>query len=172
MPRYTTDSISLPNPRLRALLTALLLASCGHRDPSPAAGDPPCDVAAARRVVTEFGERLKVVPLLAADSIVRRAIRDEYAPLVTDTLLARWLAHPDSAPGREVSSPWPERIEVRSVEAAGERACVVRGTVIYLTSMEVTHGGAAERVPVTVHVVEDDGWRIARFEAEPPPPAR
>jgi hypothetical protein len=96
----------------------------------------------------------------------------EYAPLVTDALLARWLAHPDSAPGREVSSPWPERIEVRSVEAAGESACVVRGMVIYLTSMEVTHGGAAERVPVTVRVVEDDGWRIARYETLSSPPAR
>lgn len=55
---------------------------------------------------------------------------------------------PDHAPGREISSPWPERIEIRSVAAAGPGRGCVAGEVVYLTSVEMVHGGAALRKPV------------------------
>jgi hypothetical protein len=108
------------------------------------------------------------VSLLAPDSVVEREIREAYAPLVTPALLDRWLAEPARAPGRDVSSPWPERNEVSSVAAAGEGRCRVEGAVVYVTSAERAAGGAAARLPVTLLVIADGGWRVDEYRAEAP----
>jgi hypothetical protein len=69
-------------------------------------------------VVELLGERMKQVSLLAPAYEVRAEIRENYTELVTPRLLDQWLFRPDAAPGREVSSPWPERIEIDTVGAA------------------------------------------------------
>jgi len=157
------------NPR-HALLLCLALSGCTERAPTPSAeaereAAPACEAPAARRVVEQLGERLKDVPLLAPDSLAVRAIREAYAPLVTADLLEAWTAEPSRAPGRDVSSPWPERIAVRSVAPAERGACRVEGDVVYVTSEERAQGGAATREPVTLEVVrEGDEWRIGAYE--------
>jgi hypothetical protein len=154
-------------------------AACGQQEQAPqAAGaapppgeiQPGCDTAAARMIVETFGERLKNVSLLAPDSIVAAQIRANYGGLVTKYLLDGWLFHPENAPGRETSSPWPERIEIDSMMAAGAGACRVQGRVVYLTSVEVTHGGAAALQPVALRVQreEGDGWRISDYQVTTP----
>lgn len=151
-----------------------LVAGCAGRVPAPHANptsaEPPrvCEAPAVRRVVERLGERLKRVSLQAPRGILVREIRDAYAPLVTGSLLARWITHPDRAPGREVSSPWPERIEIRSVEAAGLGMCRVVGDVIYLTSVEMIQGGAALRKPATLKVSKNGEWRISAFRVTAP----
>ena len=95
-------------------------------------------------MVEEIGAELKTVSLLAADTSVTRQLRAAYSPLVTPALLDRWLADPTRAPGREVSSPWPERIDVDSVTTAGAQECRVDGQIVYLTSQEAAHGVSAE----------------------------
>lgn len=142
--------------------------SAPHADLTPAEPQRVCEAPAVRRVVERLGERLKRVSLQAPRDILVREIRDAYAPLVTGSLLARWVAHPAHAPGREVSSPWPERIEIRSVEAAGPGMCRVVGDVIYLTSVEMIQGGAALRKPVTLRVSKDGEWRISAFRVTAP----
>lgn len=153
---------------LAIVALAALPGACTERAPAPSTdmgAERACDPVAARAVAERFGERLKDVPLLAPDTVAAREIRARYAPLVTPELLERWAASPGHAPGREASSPWPERIEVRSVRDAGEGRCRVEGEVIYLTSEEVAHGGAAARAPVTIEVVNEGGWRVSAYRA-------
>jgi hypothetical protein len=124
-----------------------------------------CDSPGARDVVEQLGRRLKQVSLLAPDDIVAQQIGGAYASLVTPALLNAWTADPDSAPGRFVSSPWPDRIEVQSIEPADGGACRVEGAVVYVTSLELTTGEAASREPIVLWVQKDGGWRVSAYEA-------
>lgn len=117
-------------------------------------------------VVTRFGKRLQRVSLQEPEEAIAKAIRAEYGPLVTDDLLAAWLADPASAPGRAVSSPWPDRIEIRSVQRVDE-AYQVEAEVVEVTSVEVVRGnGAAARHPVVIRLEQTDAgtWRIAAYD--------
>lgn len=159
------------------LPAAVLAASCGEpesgaRAPGTGTDGAPgteigqaCDAEGVREVVDQLGARLNRVSLLAADSIVRREIRREYTPLVTGELLESWISDPASAPGREVSSPWPDRIAIQSVESSEAGVCRVEGEIVYVTSTDVADNGEAALEPVTLHVRNDDGWRISAFES-------
>jgi hypothetical protein len=146
---------------------AVVATSCDERKPAPRAESArSCDAPGVRAVVEQLGERMKRVSLLAPDSVLAREIRQAYAPLVTPDLLAAWIAEPARAPGRDVSSPWPERIDIRTVEAAGTELCRVEGDLVYVTSAELTKGGAAVRKPVVLEVRSDGAeWRISAYEA-------
>lgn len=132
----------------------------------------PCDrreeIAArsAASVVERFGARLARVSLLAPIERLRQQIRAEYGPLVTPSLLASWLGDPSAAPGRAVSSPWPDRIEARHTRRIRAGVYEVVGDVVYVTSAEIGRGGAAyrDRVVLTVVRGEDGRWRIADYE--------
>lgn len=142
---------------------SLLLAACASGAHVPESAVSRCHAPEVREVVESFGQRLKDVSLLAPEPMVRRGIRQNYAPLVTPALLDRWLADPAHAPGQRVSSPWPARIEIGSIEAAGARSCMVKGDVVYMTSVELTHGGVAARKPVELRVRKDGQWRISGY---------
>ncbi|HEX2167969.1 MAG TPA: hypothetical protein VHG09_12115 [Longimicrobiales bacterium] len=155
----------------RRLVTVMcLLAACRGGDGPPAdeaaADAVACDDPAVREVVEEFGRRLNHVSLLAPDSIVEAAMREAYAPFVTAELLDRWIADPASAPGRQVSSPWPQRIEVRSTADAADAQCRVEATVIHVTSADTSTSAVREAVRILVRDV--DGWRISGFERVSP----
>jgi hypothetical protein len=151
--------------------TALLMVSCDQRTSVQGAnGTESCDSLKVREVVGTLGQRMKQVPLSAPDSIAARAIRENYASLVTPGLLAAWISQPARAPGREVSSPWPERIEIRSVKAAGTGLCRVDGDVVYVTSAGLTRRGVGSRRPVSLLVKSDDGWHINAYESSTRPP--
>lgn len=140
-------------------LIALLLAACAP-DAAPADGLASCEDPDVRNVVLRFGEELQNVPLLAGDSIVAQAVAAAYGPLVTDSLLATWIRGTSDVPGREVSSPWPDRIEIDSVATVGEGACYVHGRVIYMAST----GPAGDDVVRVTVARSDDGWRIRGYE--------
>jgi hypothetical protein len=164
VPRYRSSPWPL-------ILAAVALAGCTERASKPASEarltqvEASCDTAGVREVVERLGHSLKKVPLSAPDSIVLRLIRETYAAIVTPGLLAAWLADPSRAPGRRVSSPWPERIEIASLEPEAPGICRVEGAVVYMTSVELARGGAAFRERVTLRVENDHGrWRISTFE--------
>jgi hypothetical protein len=161
------------------IVVALLSStSCDDRAPAPRAGSPPrtksasarsCEATGVRDVVRLLGERMQRVSLLAPDSVVARELREAYSPLVTPGLLDAWVADPASAPGRKVSSPWPERIEIQSIDDTDAGACRVEGEVIYATSTDSAQGGEHPREPVTLSVRLDHGaWRVSTYEAAPP----
>ncbi|HJR66176.1 MAG TPA: hypothetical protein VJ802_07080 [Gemmatimonadaceae bacterium] len=144
-------------------LMAAAAMSCVARDESEGMiATLSCDDAHVREVVEGFGDELQRVSRQARDSVRVTEIRDAYSPYVTRELLATWTSEPSRAPGRDVSSPWPERIELRAVRAEGPATCRVEGDIVYATST----GEIRNRTPVRILVQHADGWRIGEFEAE------
>ena len=134
-----------------AAITAMFGCNGPNAAPTPPesrTGPPACDAAAARSVAVQFGQRLKNVPLLAADDRLVPVLQKEYGPYITRPLLEAWTRDPHTAPGREVSSPWPDRIEVAGVTPAANGACAVEGAVVYQTSVEATAISSASVAPL------------------------
>ena len=158
------------------LVCTALLAACGRPDASAGGSSAVADTAApidperaVRRLVTLFGSRMQAVSLLAPDSLAASRLQEAYGTLVTPDLLSDWMSRPGIAPGRRVSSPWPDRIEVKSVTPSGADEYLVTGALIYESSAA---GESAARVaarPVRLHVRRsgDGGWRISMYEQPP-----
>ncbi len=143
--------------RFALALAVGLAAGCGPTEEERAAAP-----AEAVLVVEQFGDRLKHVSLLAPADSVQDQIREQYGAYLTTLQLGGWLSDPASAPGRETSSPWPDRIEVRDAQPIGRTAFDVTGDIVYVTSVE---GDVMLRTPVTARVVRgpDDIWRISEW---------
>lgn len=153
----------------------LLMSACGEGEPPPGAradaGADACADPALRATVERMGERLADVSLLAPDSVLAGSLREAYGALVTPELLAAWTADPRSAPGREVSSPWPERIDITGVEPADAGECRVEGEIVLVASVAgAAEPGEVAREPATLWLRERDGWRIVRWEEPAAPP--
>ncbi|HHT01186.1 MAG TPA: hypothetical protein GXZ96_00625 [Firmicutes bacterium] len=119
------------------------------------------NAAAVQNLVTAFGEELKEVSLLAPEEVLVESIQNNYANYVSEELLAQWLASPSAAPGRVVSSPWPDRIEIENVTELSPQSYQVTGAVIEITSVEQGTEDAAARRPIEVKIEKiDDQWRI------------
>lgn len=127
------------------------------------ASTAPIESRSASEVVAEFGRRLKLVSTAAPRDVSVRTLREHYAGLVAPELLDEWAARPELAPGRRVSSPWPDRIEVRSASQSGSEADIEADLV------EATSTGDARRIPVQIELRDDDGrWVITRYEVLDP----
>lgn len=134
--------------------------------PGPASSDKPEDLTQdeeeVRTLAEAFGQALKMVSLLAPQDEAAAGIGQYYGGYVTPELLKQWQDDPAQAPGRVSSSPWPERIDILSMEWASDTECLVTGKIIEVTSVELTQGGAAAKRPVTLTVRKtDDYWRIS-----------
>jgi len=113
--------------------------------------------ATLRALVQRLGAAMRSVSLLGPDSIVRAEMDRAYGDVVSPELLATWKEAPRAAPGREVSNPWPARIQIDSVHAEND-ACRIDGDVVYVTSADTL--SAVARTPVTIRVVDQ---RIAAY---------
>jgi hypothetical protein len=121
-----------------ALVAALAVAFGFFRG---SAGSEPvfnAEDAAVRAVVADVGSKMKDVSLLAPDAGAQ--IAAQYGSDITPELLAQWQADPMGAPGRQTSSPWPERIEVVEVTQEGDRATAEANII------EVANGQAGTEV--------------------------
>lgn len=157
---------------------ALLIAGCGQHEGVPApetataasaassAKAASADRVAVRDVVERFGKRMQKVSVLAPPDAMRPQLKKVYGDLLTPDLLQAWLADPSQAVGRDVSSPWPEGIDIEHIDCPTTIRCYVQGQVRYVTSNEVEHGGVAARRPVRLRVerINDGDWRIAAVE--------
>lgn len=120
-----------------------------------------------KEVVTGFGAAIKKVSLLAPEEVLIPQLKEVYRPYVTPGLLQKWTANPSEAPGREVSSPWPEKIEIKDMQPAGNDQYQVEGSLIYLTSNEVAHGGiaASKKISMVLTRQQDGSWLISEYKA-------
>jgi hypothetical protein len=121
------------------------------------------DDRAVRAFVEEFGTKLQNVSLLADKTMTADALQAEYGRYIAPSLLVEWQNDPTRAPGRQTSSPWPERIDVKSVTKKGANFEVL-GEIVEVTN----EGGGideapteAARRPVTMTVEKaGNSWRI------------
>ena len=118
-----------------------------------------------KTLVENFGKTLQKVSVLSPS--VNEEMKENYSQYVTQDLLNRWISDPQIAPGRYVSSPWPDRIEVLDIQQETSTRYSVEGVIIEITSVEVVDGGAANKIPVNIIVEYEQGdWLITDFEQE------
>ncbi|HWQ89024.1 MAG TPA: hypothetical protein VN374_03525 [Desulfitobacteriaceae bacterium] len=146
------------------LLLGVFLFGCQNSqnggNKEPAANDE-ADKKAVASLVENFGKKLQMVSLLAPSDIVRQSMQDNYGTLVTPALLEKWQNDPQNAPGRMVSSPWLDRIEILTNEKSAEGSYEVKGEIIEITSVEQSSGGVAAKRPITLSVKKiGNSWLI------------
>ncbi|MGH7141045.1 MAG: hypothetical protein ACREGH_00210 [Minisyncoccia bacterium] len=159
---------------LRAIVVLIIVAAIAvlvyfFRAPeasTPAAESAESGVAAASLTLARFGMVLQQVSLLAPSA--SSTIAAQYAPYVAPALLLEWESDPSVAPGREVSSPWPDHVEITSAAAQGN-AVNLAGNIVLMTSNEVEHGGNAGLIPFTATISNVGGsWLITNFSESSP----
>ena len=153
------------------LLAVMALPACQRSGPRSAAAPDStaqalADSLAVRKLVVDFGAHLQQVSLLAPDTTVIRSIRVHYGPYVAPLLLRTWIRNPQTAPGRQTSSPWPDRIDARNFSRKSERVFLVDGDVVERTSADAGPGGEADRIPVQLTIWKmGPHWLITQYEA-------
>jgi len=90
------------------------------------------DELAVRTLVKNFGNALKNVSLLSPT--VSQDIETNYKDFVAPELLTQWKENPSKAMGRLTSSPWPDNIEIGSIQQFGSGGYDVSGKIIDMTS--------------------------------------
>jgi len=119
------------------------------------------DVESVKSLITNFGEKLKMVSILAPEDILMKSIEENYSEYISTNLLEKWKQDPKSAPGRLTSSPWPDRIEILDLEKVSENEYEVTGEIVEVTSTDQSNGKATSKIPVVLKVINDNGkWVI------------
>jgi len=108
-------------------------------------------------LVEEFGSKLKSVALLSPIEDLEKSMKENYGDYVVEELIDKWLENLDQAPGRLLSSPWPEKIEIINLEKVSDTEFVVEGKIVEVTSVE----GEEITRPITLSVKNmGDKWLI------------
>jgi hypothetical protein len=116
-------------------------------------------------LVQNFGKSLQTVSLLAPDAA--QQLQKQYSDFVTPSLLETWMSDVTKAPGRMVSSPWPDRIEITNLAVDDSDKYVITGFVVEVTSVELVNGGAAAKIPIRIVIQKDQGhWLITDYKEE------
>ncbi len=127
--------------------------------------------AAVKNAVENFGSVLKNVSLLDPNAISE--MDSTYKNYAAPALLAQWENNPSQAPGRLVSSPWPDSIQITAIQKIGNNSYEVDGDVIEMSSQNLATGGNSGEYPIksTVGYV-NNVWLITSFSGYPPPQAQ
>jgi orotate phosphoribosyltransferase-like protein len=119
------------------------------------------DINAIYQVVGEFGARLKDVVITTSDQDVITAVDFNLKQLITGRLYQVFVQDKIRIPGRYVSSPWPERIEIASVQMLDSGFYTVNGSQIVMTDDTLAHGGNAGETPITLTLKKVNGaWLV------------
>ena len=148
------------------LLTGALTKS---EDISPGASitetQDECAEAEVISLVENFGKKLQAVSLTAPGDYVNKSIRENYGDLISPELLSAWQKDLQDVPGRVVSSPWPDQIEILSIKKSAESEYDVKGEILEITSVEMLNGGVAARRPIDLSVRKvENRWLITAVQ--------
>jgi len=115
-----------------------------------------------KELVENFGKRLQVVSLQSPDAA--QVLQKQYSEFVSPALLEKWLNDVSKAPGRMVSSPWPDRIEIMALSKEGSERYEITGFIVEITSTEAGTGEAAAQIPIRLVVQRaQGGWLITEY---------
>jgi hypothetical protein len=118
-----------------------------------------------RNLVENFGRRLQTVSVQSPNAA--QDMQKQYSEFVTPILLEMWISDTSKAPGRIVSSPWPDRIEITNLSKEESDRFMITGFVIEVTSQEIVNDGAAAKIPVYIIVQrEQSRWLITEYVEE------
>jgi hypothetical protein len=113
------------------------------------------------QAVSGFGGCLKSVELDAPEQDIITAMGRGMKRLITDRLYREFVQDPSKIPGRTESSPWPESIQIDSMQKLDNASYLVNGKITLMNSDALTQGGNAGEAPVTLTLVEVSGtWLI------------
>lgn len=101
------------------------------------------------------------VELLSGE--VQSQIRNQYGPFASDDMIEEWLEEPSRAPGREVSSPWPARIEIYTIEEEGVDTYRVHAWVKYVDSEDSPGEASAEQSISLLVSYNGSSWVIVNY---------
>lgn len=147
-------------------VVAVIFVKYFHSTPAPTGTDtevlePGKTRGEVRDQVVAFGNQLKNVSLVAPSAA--SDIEQQYSPYVSRSLLSTWTSHPNSAPGRQTSSPWPDHIDIIDIERSLANQYDVRGMLVYKTSEDLANGDAgSENLALTV-ISEEGVWKIDSY---------
>lgn len=141
---------------LIVLSMSVSLFACANRAQETIAKTNLNDNKEVANLVENFGKKLQLVSLLAPKDILIKSMQENYGNFVTLELLSKWESDPLNAPGRLVSSPWPDRIDIQSVKQISKDSYEVKGEIIEITSVEQKSGGIAAKRPITLTVKKID----------------
>jgi len=158
--------IKLLNFCLGVFISILLVASCSPQSTRPATITSATNADATtqiKAIVEDFGKQLQTVSLQSPNA--NEEMHANYTPFIAPELLEKWMNDLSTAPGRIVSSPWPDRIEITSITQQTPTMYLITGDIIEVTSLEAVQGGAANEIPVQITVENVQGnWLITGFE--------
>ncbi|MDD3653760.1 MAG: hypothetical protein PHO01_06200 [Desulfotomaculaceae bacterium] len=152
-------------PVLLILLLGLLIACTNGENKAQLNGDPQqaeeIESQAVVSLVQDFGSKLKKVSLIAPLDTVSQSIQEHYGSMVSPELLAKWRSEPQYAPGKLVSSPWPERIEIATNQKLPDGSYEVKGEIVEIDSVKLTGEEVLAKQPITLIVKKaQDRWLI------------
>jgi len=114
-----------------AVIVIGALVACGG---STAAELTAEEKAQITELLDNFGRELTNVTIIDPENVVAEQIKEHYTPYLTSNLLSKWVLDPSLAMGRTTSSPWPDRIEVDSMEKVDSDRIKVQGYVVWVAS--------------------------------------
>jgi hypothetical protein len=131
-------------------------------EPTPTIVRNAAEEAEVKSLVESFGKRLQLVSLLAPNAA--QDLQTQYAEFVSPALLKTWMNDVPKAPGRMVSSPWPDRIEISALTELSPDKYVIDGSIIEITSTETNGNESANRIPVQIVAERVQGhWLITGY---------
>ncbi len=115
-----------------------------------------------KEIVEAFGKKLQNVSLLAPKDVLEKSLKENYGEFVTQELIAKWISDPSNAPGRQTSSPWPDRIEIIDAKQLSETAYQVDGKIIEVANEKDGKTGIVAKRPITLIIKAiDTKWLIS-----------
>lgn len=114
-----------------AVIVIGALVSCGSSSVAELTAEEKAQIT---ELIDNFGHELTNVTMIDPENVVAEQIKEHYTPYLTSNLLSKWVFDPSLAMGRRTSSPWPDRIEVDSMEKVDSDRIKVQGYVVWVAS--------------------------------------
>lgn len=113
------------------------------------------------QAVSDFGGCLKSVELDVPRQDIIAAMGRGMKRFISDRLYREFVQDTSKIPGRITSSPWPESIQIDSMQKIDNASYLVSGKIILMTSDALAQGGNAGETPITLTVKNVSGtWLI------------
>jgi beta-lactamase regulating signal transducer with metallopeptidase domain len=135
-----------------AVLVVGSIVTYGSNQPKPITAEEKTEITT---LLNNFADTFTKVVLIDPEDQVISEIKQYYSPYLTDNLLAKWEFDPSEALGRVTSSPWPDQIEIISMDKLDGQTVKVKGYILWVSSGGVGKLEIDDKVPAQFIVKKD-----------------